>query len=802
MKAETIEGKACYPVLPLRDIVVFPKMIIPIFVGRDRSIKALQNLGEGNTIFLVSQRDGERELPKVSELYKIGVLSKVLQIIRLQDSSIKIIVEGISKAKVVKFLNRGPYLKAYINMTQDVCCNEQESIVLKNTIVGLFEEYLSLSRKASQESFMNIVQIEDIVNFCNALCSQIYLPVEKRQQLLEVNDVNKKLEKLMIYINAEIELLKAEKKIKTRVRTQIKKNQKDYYLNEQLKAIHKELGEEDLKEELNEIKNAIAKLKLTKEAKEKANSEIKKLKMMNPMSSEATVIRNYLDWIIVLPWKKFTANNKNLEKAQEALDSEHYALDKVKERIIEYLAVNIKSKKLGGSIICFVGPPGVGKTSLAKSIAKATGRNFAKITLGGLRDEAEIKGHRRTYVGAMPGKIIQAMKKAKSSNPLILLDEIDKLGIDYRGDPASALLEILDTSQNVHFNDHYLEVDFDLSNVMFVATANTTNIPTPLLDRMELLRVSGYTEKDKLEIAKKHLIPRVRESHSMTEKELNVNDFAIIDIIKYYTRESGVRNLAREIEKIFRKSVKKVLAEKQKSISVSSKNLSEFLGPRKFNYGEIEKKNQIGITNGLAYTEVGGDLLPIEAVKYKGKGNIKITGKLGDVMKESVQAAHSYIHSKAKQYGIKEELFQKYDIHVHVPEGAIPKDGPSAGIAISTSIVSILTEIPIKKDIAMTGEITLRGNVLPIGGLKEKLLAALRAGVKRVIIPKENFKDLEEMPKEVKSNLKILTVELFDEVMGHALQKKINIISDKINTSVMDKKKEHPPVLIQHTTKL
>ena len=773
MKLGNIKEATYYPVLPLRDIVVFPKMVIPIFVGRDRSKKALENLGDSNTVFLISQKDAEKELPKISELYKIGILARVLQVIKLQGSSVKIIIEGISKAKSVKFLNKGPYLKAYINIAQDVCSNKQESLALRNTMVSLLEDYIDLAnRKAPQELFENIVQIEDVVDFCNAVCSQIYLPVEKKQQLLEINDVNKKLEKLTIYINSEIELLKAEKKIKTRVRTQIEKNQKDYYLNEQLKAIHKELGEEDLKGELNEIKNKIAKLKLTKEAKEKANSEIKRLKMMNPMSSEATVVRNYLDWIIALPWQKFTANNKDLEKAQEVLDSEHYALDKVKERIIEYLAVNIKSKKLGGSIICFIGPPGVGKTSLAKSIAKATGRNFAKITLGGLRDEAEIKGHRRTYVGAMPGKIIQAMKKVKSSNPLILLDEIDKLGTDYRGDPASALLEILDTSQNVHFNDHYLEIDFDLSNAMFVATANTTNIPTPLLDRMEILRVSGYTEKEKLEIAKKHLVSRIRESHSITTKELNIGNSAITDIIRYYTRESGVRNLNREIEKIFRKSVKKILVGKRKSISISSKNLTKFLGPYKFNYGEIDKENQIGITNGLAYTEVGGDLLPIEAVKYKGKGNIKITGKLGDVMKESVQAAHSYIHSKAREYGVKEEMFQKYDIHVHVPEGAIPKDGPSAGIAISASIVSIFTEIPVKKDVAMTGEITLRGNVLPIGGLKEKLLAALRAGVKKVIIPKENSKDLEEMPKEVKNKIEILTVESFDEVMKHALEEK------------------------------
>ncbi|MFQ3307215.1 MAG: ATP-dependent Lon protease [Candidatus Midichloriaceae bacterium] len=763
----------CYPVLPLRDVVMFPKMIIPLFVGRDRSINALQNLGKDSSIFLTTQKDGANDAPRISDLYKTGVLSKVLQIIKLQDSSVKILVEGLHKAKIVKFSNKGSHIKAYIKATPDMPADDQESVVLRNAVTDLFEQYAKLNKKISQEAFLNILKLKDTTNFCNSICSQIFLTVDKKQQLLEIEDINKKLEKLMIFINSEIELLDAESKIKSRVKTQIEKNQKDYYLNEQLKAIHKELGEEDCKEEINEIKRKVKSLKLTKEAKEKADSEIKKLKMMNPMSSEAAVIRNYLDWIIELPWKKLTPHNKDLVKAQSILDHDHYSLKKVKERILEYLAVTLKSKKLSGSIICLVGPPGVGKTSLAKSIAKSTGRNFSKITLGGLRDEAEIKGHRRTYIGAMPGKIIQAMKKAKSSNPLILLDEIDKLGNDYRGDPSSALLEILDLSQNSHFNDHYLEVDFDLSNVMFVATANNLNIPSPLLDRMEIIRLSGYTEKEKLEIANNHLLPKIRESHSVSEEEVTLDANVIPDIISYYTREAGVRSLGREIEKIFRKSVKKILVEKVKNIKITKKNLSDFLGPHQFTQDEIDKKNQIGITNGLAYTEVGGDILPIEAVKYKGKGNIKITGKLGDVMKESIQAAHSFIHSKAKEYDVKEEYFQKYDIHVHVPEGAIPKDGPSAGIAISTSIISVLKEIPVKKDIAMTGEITLRGSVLGIGGLKEKLLAALRAGVKTVLIPKENTKDLVEIPEEVKKNIKIIPVESFDEVILYAFEKQI-----------------------------
>lgn len=757
-------------VLPLRNIVIFPKMITHIFVDRIGGIKSLKELTHEDTILLVTQKKIENEEPKASDLYRIGVIAKILQIVKLQGNSFKILVEGLIKAKINKYISRSLSLKANAVPEQDSINSNKELSSLKNATINCLSEYINESKKISYETLNEITQIQDIIDFCNIICSQIQLPINKKQQLLEIDNIEQKLEKLMIYINSEIDLIKTENKIKLRVKSQIEKNQKDYYLQEQLKAIHKELGEEDYKEDFNELKKKIDALTIHQQIRNKAISELKKLKMMSPMSSESTIVRNYLDWIISLPWNIQTKPNKNLQIAEKALDKEHYSLNKIKDRILEYIAVNIKSKKLNGSAICLYGPPGIGKTSLAYSMANATGRKFAKITLGGLRDEAEIKGHRRTYIGAMPGRIIQAIKKAGSSNALILLDEIDKLTHDFRGDPASALLEVLDTSQNKNFSDNYLEVDYDLSNIFFVATANTLDLPYALLDRMEIIKLTGYTEKDKFHIAKNYLIKRTRTSHNMQQSELTINDDAIMDIVKYYTREAGVRNLNREIEKIFRKCIREYITY-NKSINIEPNNLTKYLGPRRYTNDQITKKNEIGTCNGLAYTETGGETLIIEAVKYKGKGNIKITGQIGEIMKESVQAAHSYIHSKCKELNLDINIIQNHDIHVHVPEGAIPKDGPSAGITIATAIFSLISGITIRKDIAMTGEITLKGKIIAIGGLKEKLLAAIRSGIKIVIIPKENMKELVEMPSEIKTSLTIIPVEYFDETLQHSLTK-------------------------------
>lgn len=765
-----------YPVLPLRDLVVFPGMIVPLFVGRDKSVKSLdQAIRMSNRILLVAQKQANTDNPEVKDLHEVGVICNILQVLKLQDNTVKVLVEGKQRVKIINYTEEQGFFEGQIRNLQDEAFEDsQDLLALKRSVIKQFETYVQLNTKLSPDLINTLNNTDDYSKFADIVSAQIMLKVENKQELLEETKITRKLEKLLTFLGLEIELLNTETRIKSRVRTQIEKNQKDYYLNEQLKAIHKELGEEDFKEEAAELAKKIRDLNLTKEAREKADSELRKLKMMNPMSSESTVLRNYLDWIITTPWGAYSELNKDIKKAQDILDKEHYGLDKIKERILEYLAVNLRTNKLKSPILCLIGPPGVGKTSLARSIANATNREFVKVSLGGLRDEAEIKGHRRTYVGAMPGKIIQGMKKAKKSNPVMLLDEIDKMGFDYRGDPSSALLEVLDPEQNHAFNDHYLEIDYDLSQVMFVATANGIDgIPRPLFDRMEVINLSGYTEEEKIAIAQNYLVPKQIDAHGALPGEVAVSRDVITEIIRYYTREAGVRSLDRNIAKLMRKSVKEIMMGKKKKVKLTSKNIQKYLGVKKYNYGEIEKSNLIGITNGLAYSEVGGDLLAIEAVLHFGRGgDVKITGKLGDVMKESVQAALSYIRSRAPEFGIKPTIFKFKDIHVHVPEGATPKDGPSAGIAMCVSIVSALSGIPVRRDIAMTGEVTLRGRVLPIGGLKEKLLAALRGGVKTVLIPSENVKDLEEIPDNVKKGLKIVPVSTVDEVLAYALTKK------------------------------
>ena len=774
--------QSSYPVLPLRDLVIFPGMIVPLFVGRDKSVKALEEASHsGNKIVLVSQKDANTDSPKTSELHKIGVVGQVLQVLKLNDSTLKVLIEGKGRVKVTKYMNEDECLRANVKDLKDVLSEDQTQIdALRRSIIGSFEAYVQLNTKINPDILVTLQGIDDISNFADIVSSQLMIKVEHKQEILETLSVEKRLEKILGYLQLEIDLLNTESRIKSRVRHQIEKNQKDYYLNEQLKAIHKELGEEDYKEEVVELSKKLKGIKLSKEAREKAESELKKLKFMNPMSSESSVVRNYIDWLMNLPWKVYSPLTKDLQGAQDVLDKDHYGLEKIKERIVEYLAVNLKTNKLKSPIICLVGPPGVGKTSLVKSIARATGREFVKVALGGLRDESEVKGHRRTYIGAMPGRIIQGMKKAKRSNPVMLLDEIDKMSSDYRGDPASAMLEVLDPEQNSSFNDHYMEIDYDLSQVMFVATANSLDgIPRPLMDRMEIIRLAGYTEEEKLAIASNYLIPKQLEAHGAEKKEVSIAQDALIDIVRYYTSESGVRGLDRNIAKLVRKAVKEIMSNAdKKKVSIASKNLHDFLGAKRYSFGLIEKEDLVGITNGLAYSEVGGDLLSIEAVMLYGKGgDVKITGKLGEVMKESAQAALSYIRSRCLDYGVKPTIFKSKDLHIHVPEGATPKDGPSAGIAISTSLISVLTGIPVRRDVAMTGEITLRGRVLPIGGLKEKLLAALRGGVKIAIIPKENVKDLEEIPENVKSGLKIIPVETVDEVYKIALTGKLQPIS-------------------------
>ena len=759
------------PVLPLRDIVVFPHMIVPLFVGRDKSVRALEAvMKDDKQILLVTQKNAAQDDPGVDDIYHVGTVSTVLQLLKLPDGTVKVLVEGGKRARIAAFKETETFFEAFVEMLDEQSVEPRELEALARTVVGQFEQYIKLNKKIPPEVLVSINQIEDPAKLADTVASHLSLKIAEKQELLETRSIADRLERVFAHMESEIGVLQVEKRIRNRVKRQMEKTQREYYLNEQLKAIQKELGEgEEGRDEAAELEEKIKKTRLSKEAREKAMGELKKLRTMSPMSAEATVVRNYLDWMLSIPWKKKTKVKTDLVAAEKILNDDHYGLEKVKERILEYLAVQARSPKIRGPILCLVGPPGVGKTSLGKSIAKATGRNFVRMSLGGVRDEAEIRGHRRTYIGSMPGKIIQGMKKAKSSNPLFLLDEIDKLGADWRGDPSSALLEVLDPEQNSTFQDHYLEVDYDLSDVMFVTTANSLRMPQPLLDRMEIIRIPGYTEDEKVEIAKRHLIPKVSEANGLKPDEWSISDEALRDLIRYYTREAGVRNLEREIAGLARKAVREIVQKKSAKVAISRKNLEKFAGVRKYRYGEAELEDMVGVVTGLAWTEVGGELLSIEAVLMPGKGNVKHTGKLGDVMQESVQAAMSYVRSRALSFGIKPPVFEKRDIHVHVPEGATPKDGPSAGVAMATAIVSALTGIPVRREIAMTGEITLRGRVLPIGGLKEKLLAALRGGLTTVLIPKENEKDLAEIPDTVKKGLKIIPVASVDDVMREAL---------------------------------
>ena len=775
---ETLRGDIL-PVLPLRDIVVFPHMIVPLFVGREKSVRALEAvMKDDKQILLVAQKNAGQDDPGADDLFQIGTISTVLQLLKLPDGTVKVLVEGGRRARVAGYKETAPYFEAFVEKIEEAPVEGRETEALARTVVAQFEQYIKLNKKIAPEVLVSVNQIEDASKLADTIASHLGLKIPEKQELLELPSVAARLEKVFAHMEGEIGVLQVEKRIRSRVKRQMEKTQREYYLNEQLKAIQKELGEgEDGKDEIAEIEAKIKATKFSKEAREKALAEVKKLRSMSPMSAEATVVRNYLDWMLSIPWKKQSRVRKDIVAAEKVLDADHYGLEKVKERIIEYLAVQSRSPKIRGPILCLVGPPGVGKTSLGKSIAKATGRNFVRMSLGGVRDEAEVRGHRRTYIGSMPGKVIQGMKKAKTSNPLFLLDEIDKLGADWRGDPSSALLEVLDPEQNSTFADHYLEVDYDLSDVMFVTTANSLRMPQPLLDRMEIIRIPGYTEDEKVEIAKRHLMSKVSEANGLKADEWSVSDSAIRDLIRYYTREAGVRNLEREIAGLARKSVKEIVSKKAKKVAITHKNLEKFAGVRKFRYGEAEAEDMVGVVTGLAWTEVGGEILTIESVLLPGKGNVKQTGKLGDVMQESVSAAMSYVRSRSTTFGIKPTLFEKRDLHVHVPEGATPKDGPSAGIAMATSIVSVLTGIPVRRDVAMTGEITLRGRVLPIGGLKEKLLAAMRAGIKTVFIPKDNEKDLADIPDSVKKGLEINPVSHVDEVIMRALARKPEAIT-------------------------
>jgi ATP-dependent Lon protease len=773
-KPPLIPGETrAYPVLPLRDIVVFPHMIVPLFVGREKSIKALEEVMRSDTfILLATQKNASDDDPATGAIYEIGTLASVLQLLKLPDGTVKVLVEGAARAKIEGYTARPEYYEATAVVLADSSGEQVEAEALARSVVNEFENYVKLNKKVSPEVVGVVQQIEDYAKLADHVASHLAVKIPDKQLILETPSVTERLEKVLGLMESEISVLQVEKRIRTRVKRQMEKTQREYYLNEQMKAIQKELGDEEGKDELAEIEDKIKKTKLSKEAREKATHELKKLRQMSPMSAEATVVRNYLDWLLSIPWNKKTKVKKDLAHAQEILDNDHFGLEKVKERIVEYLAVQQRANKLTGPILCLVGPPGVGKTSLGKSIARATGRDFVRVSLGGVRDEAEIRGHRRTYIGSMPGKIIQSMRKAKSSNPLFLLDEVDKMGADFRGDPSSALLEVLDPEQNHTFNDHYLEVDYDLSSVMFITTANTLNIPPPLMDRMEIIRIAGYTEDEKVEIARKHLIPHAITKHGLDAKEWAIDDEALLLLIRRYTREAGVRNLERELSNLIRKAVKELTLSKKKSITVEAKTVADYLGVPKYRYGEVEDEDQVGVVTGLAWTDVGGELLTIEAAMMPGKGKMTVTGNLRDVMKESISAAASYVRMRAVAFGIEPPRFDKKDIHVHVPEGATPKDGPSAGVAMVTAIVSVMTGIPVYRDVAMTGEITLRGRVLPIGGLKEKLLAASRGGMKTVLIPEENAKDLVEISDSIKKGLDIVPVSRMDEVLARALVRK------------------------------
>lgn len=764
------------PVLPLRDIVVFPHMIVPLFVGRDKSVRALEAVMRSDKkIVLVTQKDATLDNPNAKDFYRFGTIGSVLQLLKLPDGTVKVLIEGGERIKVENFHDTENFFEATVQLQPEPTDTDPKEIeAVSRAAMAQFDQYVKLSKKIATDVLTSLAQIENPSKLSDSIASHLPMRINQKQELLEVLPVKERFEKIYSFLESEIEVMEVEKKIRKRVKGQMEKSQRDYYLNEQIKAIQKELGEGE--EALNEVKELEDKIKLaglTKSALEKVTTEIKKLKMMSPMSAESTVVRNYIDWLLSVPWSKRTKTQKDLRKAGAVLDEDHHSLEKVKERILEYIAVQQRTKKVKGSILCLVGPPGVGKTSLGKSIARATGRQFVRVALGGVHDESEIRGHRRTYIGAMPGKIIQGMKKAGTTNPVFLLDEIDKMGADFRGDPSSALLEVLDPEQNSAFNDHYLELDYDLSDVMFICTANSLNIPRPLMDRMEIIRLSGYTEDEKLEIAKTHIIPKQIEQNGLKADEIEITQDAVRDLVRYYTRESGVRSLEREIGNLCRKAVKKIALKDVKHLAVTPENLGDFAGVRKFRYDSIDKEALLGITNGLAYTEVGGELLPIEAVTIPGEGKVTTTGKLGEVMKESITAAEMLIKSRVKDFGINPKIFKEKNVHVHVPDGATPKDGPSAGIAMVTSIVSVLTGIPVRHDVAMTGEITLRGRVFPIGGLKEKLLAALRGGVKKVLIPIENKKDLAEIPDNVKTGLEIVPVETIDQVLEHALARRL-----------------------------